>query len=60
MKEKELEQRLDLLEAQRGSILEANFKWRQGQMMLEYAVKQMSVAVKKWSKLNEINDELVQ
>ena len=34
--------------------MEANFKWRQAQMMLEYACKQLGVAVQKWQNLPEI------
>ncbi|XP_047739975.1 ninein [Hyalella azteca] len=49
--ENRLEQELDTLEAHRARILEANFKWRQAQMMLEYACKQLAVAVQKWQDL---------
>ncbi|XP_045112890.1 uncharacterized protein LOC123505534 isoform X2 [Portunus trituberculatus] len=49
--ENQLEAELDELEAHRGRIMEANFKWRQAQMMLEYACKQLAVAVQKWQDL---------
>ncbi|XP_042219823.1 uncharacterized protein LOC121864729, partial [Homarus americanus] len=49
-----LEAELDELEAHRGRIMEANFKWRQAQMMLEYACKQLAVAVQKWQDLPTI------
>ncbi|KAF2345761.1 hypothetical protein FHG87_023484, partial [Trinorchestia longiramus] len=49
--ENRLEQELDTLEAHRARIMEANFKWRQSQMMLEYACKQLAVAVQKWQDL---------
>ena len=52
--ENQLESELDNLEAHRGRILEANFKWRQAQMMLEYACKQLAVAVQKWQDLPTI------
>ncbi|XP_069944229.1 uncharacterized protein synr isoform X2 [Cherax quadricarinatus] len=49
--ENQLEAELDDLEAHRGRIMEANFKWRQAQMMLEYACKQLAIAVQKWQDL---------
>ncbi|XP_071515294.1 uncharacterized protein synr isoform X3 [Panulirus ornatus] len=52
--ENQLEAELDELEAHRARILEANFKWRQAQMMLEYACKQLAVAVQKWQDLPTI------
>lgn len=52
--ENQLEGELDELEAHRARILEANFKWRQAQMMLEYACKQLAVAVQKWQDLPTI------
>ncbi|XP_069159161.1 uncharacterized protein [Procambarus clarkii] len=52
--ENRLEAELDELEAHRGRIMEANFKWRQAQMMLEYACRQLAVAVQKWQDLPTI------
>ncbi|XP_066971540.1 uncharacterized protein synr isoform X1 [Macrobrachium rosenbergii] len=52
--ENALEAELDELEAHRCRIMEANFKWRQAQMMLEYACKQLAVAVQKWQDLPAI------
>ncbi|CAG0901527.1 unnamed protein product [Cyprideis torosa] len=52
--ENRLEAELDELEFQRAKILEANFKWRQAQMMMEYACKQMAVAVQKWRNLEDV------
>jgi len=49
-----LEQELGLLEAQRARVMEANFKWRQAQMMMEYACRQLAVAVQKWQDLPDI------
>ena len=49
--ENKLEGELDTLDAHRGRILEANFKWRQAAMMLEYACKQLQTAVQKWQDL---------
>lgn len=53
-RESQLEQQLDMLEAQRARIMEANFKWRQAQMMMEYACRQLAVAVQKWQNLSDI------
>ncbi|XP_037093463.1 uncharacterized protein LOC119113212 [Pollicipes pollicipes] len=53
-REIELEQELDILESRRARIMEANFKWRQAQMMMEYACRQLAVAVQKWQDLPDI------
>lgn len=52
--ENNLEQELDALEAQKARIMEANFKWRQARMMMEFACRQLAVAVQKWQDLAEI------
>jgi hypothetical protein len=38
-------------------ILEANFKWRQSLMMVDYAFKQLNEAVTKWESLATIDQE---
>jgi hypothetical protein len=38
-------------------ILEANFKWRQSLMMVDYAFKQLNEAVLKWESLATIDQE---
>ncbi len=55
--ENRLEQELEDLEDKRGRILEANFKWRQAQMMFEYACMQLSVAISKWQGLKDLPPE---
>jgi len=32
----------------RSKILEANYKWRQAQLMVDYAYKQLELGTKKW------------
>ncbi|XP_037090419.1 uncharacterized protein LOC119110622 isoform X1 [Pollicipes pollicipes] len=54
--ENKLEEELDALEAQKARIMEANFKWRQAQMMMEFACRQLAVAVQKWQDLPDIPD----
>ena len=36
------------LEEMRNRIVEANFKWRQAQLMVDYSYKQLDLAVAKW------------
>ena len=43
----------------RNRIVEANFKWRQAQMMVDYAHKQLDFAVGKWKDINEIDARYV-
>ena len=43
----------------RNRIVEANFKWRQAQMMVDYAHKQLDFAVAKWKDINEIDARYV-
>ncbi|KAF0290867.1 hypothetical protein FJT64_010967 [Amphibalanus amphitrite] len=52
--ENKLEQELDALEAHKARIMEANYKWRQAQMMMEFACRQLAVAVQKWQDLPEV------
>jgi len=53
--ENRLESILDQTEEMRNRIVEANFKWRQAQMMVDYAHKQLDFAVAKWKDINEID-----
>ena len=46
---------MDQTEEMRNRIVEANFKWRQAQMMVDYAHKQLEYAVQKWKDIEEIN-----
>ena len=43
----------------RNRIVEANFKWRQAQMMVDYARKQLEFAVQKWKDIEQIDPRLV-
>ena len=36
------------IEEMRNRIVEANFKWRQAQLMVDYSYKQLDLAVAKW------------
>ena len=57
--ENRLESILDQTEEMRNRIVEANFKWRQAQMMVDYAHKQLDFAVAKWKDINEIDARYV-
>ena len=43
----------------RNRIVEANFKWRQAQMMIDYAYKQLEYAVNKWAGTKNVHDGFV-
>jgi len=53
--ENQLEELLDQHEELRNRIVEANFKWKQAQLMVDYAFKQLSEAVSKWSAVPNID-----
>jgi len=55
--ENELENQLDQHEEMRNRIVEANFKWKQAQLMVDYAYKQLKEAVKQWMLLPNINSQ---
>ena len=55
-KENQLENFLDQTEEMRNRIVEANFKWKQAQMMIDYSYKQLEYAVNKWAGLQSISD----
>ena len=54
-----LESIFDQTEEMRNRIVEANFKWRQAQMMVDYARKQLEFAVQKWKDIEQIDPRLV-
>ena len=58
-KENQLESFLDQTEEMRNRIVEANFKWKQAQMMIDYSYKQLEFAVNKWTGLQNVNEGLV-
>ena len=47
LEENQLEETLDQHEELRNRIVEANFKWKQAQLMVDYAFKQLTEAVEK-------------
>lgn len=53
--ENHLESSLDQHEQMRNRIVEANFKWRQAQLMIDYAYKQLEHAVTKWTDIQTID-----
>ena len=55
MEENQLEEALDQHEEMRNRIVEANFKWKQAQLMVDYAFKQLTEAVTKWSAVPNID-----
>ena len=55
VEENQLEESLDQHEEMRNRIVEANFKWKQAQLMVDYAFKQLNEAVTKWKALTNID-----
>merc|ERR1711936_821311 len=55
VEENQLEESLDQHEEMRNRIVEANFKWKQAQLMVDYAFKQLNEAVVKWKALTNID-----
>jgi len=55
LEENQYEQELDQHEEMRNRIVEANFKWKQSQLMVDYAYKQLKEAVKQWTLLPSID-----
>ena len=53
--ENQLEELLDQHEELRNRIVEANFKWKQAQLMVDYAFKQLNEAVSKWTAVPNID-----
>ncbi len=43
------------IEEMRNRIVEANFKWRQAQLMVDYSYKQLDLAVAKWVEVATID-----
>ena len=56
MEENQLEETLDQHEELRNRIIEANFKWKQAQLMVDYAYKQLNEAVGRWQALQGIEE----
>jgi len=56
VEENHLEELLDQHEELRNRIVEANFKWKQAQLMVDYAFKQLNEAVLKWKLVPNIDD----
>ena len=56
MEENQLEEMLDQHEELRNRIVEANFKWKQAQLMVDYAYKQLNEAVGRWQALQGIEE----
>jgi len=54
--ENKLEETLDQHEELRNRIVEANFKWKQSQLMVDYAFKQLNEAVKRWESLPKVDE----
>ena len=55
--ENRLENILEEHENMRNRVVEANFKWRQAQLMVDYAFKQLDYAVKRWTAVEELPQE---
>ena len=55
IEENHLEETLDQHEELRNRIVEANFKWKQAQLMVDYAFKQLNEAVSKWTAVPNID-----
>ena len=56
VEENQLEEILDQHEELRNRIVEANFKWKQAQLMVDYAYKQLNEAVGRWQVLPGIEE----
>ena len=52
-----LEETLDQHEELRNRIVEANFKWRQAQLMVDYAVRQLTEVVGRWQTLHGVSQD---
>ncbi len=57
--ENRMENILDQHEQMRSRVVEANFKWRQAQLMVDYAYKQLEHAVKKWEEVASLGERFV-
>ena len=55
-----LEETLDQHEELRNRIVEANFKWRQAQLMVDYAFKQLTEVVGRWQTLNSVQEDRIE
>ncbi len=57
--ENRMENILDQHEQMRSRVVEANFKWRQAQLIVDYAYKQLEHAVKKWEEVASLGERFV-
>ena len=55
-----LEETLDQHEELRNRIVEANFKWRQAQLMVDYAFRQLSEVVTRWQTLCTVGQDMME
>ena len=55
-----LEETLDQHEELRNRIVEANFKWRQAQLMVDYAFRQLSEVVTRWQTLCTVAQDMME
>ena len=55
-----LEETLDQQEELRNRIVEANFKWRQAQLMVDYAFRQLTEVVGRWQALCSVSEDMLE
>ena len=55
-----LEEALDQQEELRNRIVEANFKWRQAQLMVDYAFRQLTEVVGRWQSLCSVTEDMLE
>ena len=55
--ESQLEETLDQHEELRNRIVEANFKWQQAELLVDYSCRQLAEAVREWKALQMIREE---
>merc|ERR1712218_188734 len=60
MGENMLEETLDQQEELRNRIVEANFKWRQAQLMVDYAFRQLTEVVGRWQSLCSVREDMLE
>ncbi|GAB6027702.1 hypothetical protein CHUAL_001941 [Chamberlinius hualienensis] len=53
--ENQLEEEVEMLELKMQKYEEVNFKWRQAQVMIEYACKQIGTSVEKWEGIMKLS-----
>ena len=55
--ESQLEETLDQHEELRNRIVEANFKWQQADLLVDYSCRQLAESVREWKALQMIREE---